>query len=142
VSLRLRQPDGLWLVVAGAIALCVHGAVWLAARILTGDAGAVAEALRQMALALGWMACALILWKIRPPTSRLHAIASVFVCALAVTVLGSLAALARLVVIDHYAASQELLSSFTLLSLVLMIGHLVLALPAMLVMQAAALTRR
>jgi cytochrome bd-type quinol oxidase subunit 2 len=142
VSLRLRRPDGLWLALAGVAALCAQGAVWLAARALAGDANAAVEAARQMALAPGWMVCALILWKIRPPSSRLHAVASVFLCALAVTVLGSLAALARLVLLDNYPASQELLSSFTLLSLVLLVGHLALALPAMLVMQAVALTRK
>ncbi|MDI7776051.1 hypothetical protein [Asticcacaulis sp. EMRT-3] len=140
--LHLRQPETPWLIAATAAALCLHGALWFVARTLAGDAAAGGEACRQMVPALGWLICALVVWKVFAPSSRLHAVFSAWGCTLAVVVLGSLAALIRLVLLQGYAPSHELLSSFSMLSLMLVLAQLIMALPSILLLQGIALTRR
>ena len=139
-TLTLRQPSARWLITAALAALCLHGACWYAVRLLNGDPGAVGETQRQMGIALAWMVGALALWRIAPPPSRLHAILSVMVCALFVTCLGSVGALAT-----WFARGQvthELLTSFAIFGGLMVLAQLALALPSAVLLQAVALTRQ
>ncbi len=140
-ALTVRQPHIRWMVIAALAALCLHGVCWFAARVLMGDADAVGETLRQMELAVFWMIGALVLWLMGVPASRLHATLGVLSCALLVTLFGSAAAFAKLIFVEGAEINAQLLSSFGMLSLVLVIAHLSLAMPAAVVLQAIALTR-
>lgn len=141
IALTVRQPHIRWLITAAVAALCLHGVCWFAARVLMGDADAVGETLRQVELAAFWMIGALVLWLMGAPASRLHATLGVLACALLVTLFGSVAAFAKLVFIDGAEINGQLLSSFGMLSLMLVLAHLSLAMPAAVVLQAIALTR-
>ena len=138
-SLTLRQPVTRWMITAVLSALTLHGAAWFITRLLAGDAGALAETQRQMVIALTWMVGALVLWCISPPPSRLHAILLVLACALFVTLLGSVGALAT-----YFArgmVDNKLLSSFAMFGGLMMLGQLALSIPSAIVLQAVALTR-
>lgn len=130
--LRLRAPNLPWLVTAAVAALSVHGAIWFVFDTVVGQ-GQVAA---QMAMALGWIICTLALWLMSPPVSRMHAFISGCLCALAMTLLGTFTAWLRL------SASSDVPQAFTLMGGVLIVLHLVLAIPAILALQGVALTRR
>lgn len=139
-SLALRQPDIRWMLTAALAALCVHGACWFIVRVLNGDAQAIGETQRQMGIALAWMVGALALWRISAPPSRLHAILVVLLCAIFVTCLGSVGALAT-----YFARgmlNNNLLTSFAMYGGLMVLGQLALAIPSTIVLQAVALTRR
>ena len=76
-GLRYRQPELRWMAIAGVAALCLHGLCWLGAIMLNGHSTAAAEVQRQVMLALFWMIGTLIIWKIAPSPSRLHAVMTV-----------------------------------------------------------------
>ncbi len=142
-TLEYRKPPIRWMIIAGIAALCLHGIAWFATRVLAGDgAAAWGETQRQMALAIAWMVCALVLWMINPPVSRLHATLSVLLCALFVILLGSAAALVKIVYVEGAQLSSRLLSSFGLLGGILMLSQLALAVPSAIALQMVALVRR
>ena len=141
-ALQVRTPETRWLVLAAVIALCLHGLCWYVTRLLMGDgAEALAETQRQMCLALAWMVCALIMWKISLPPSRLHAVLTVLTCALFLALLGSGAAFIKLVVVDHAMVNEKLISSFLVLGGLLVAAQLVLSVPSAILLQAVALRR-
>ncbi len=139
-SLGFRQPMVRWMLLAALAALVLHGASWFIVRIISGDPLPLAETQRQMGIALAWMVGALALWRIGVPATRLHAIISVLVCALFVTVLGSFGALATW--FAHGMMTHNLLTTFALYGGLMVLGQLALAIPSAVVLQAAALTRR
>lgn len=130
--LRLRTPHLPWLVTAAAAALSVQGAVWLGANLVMGGG----RLLPQLIMALGWSVCALVLWLMSAPKSRLHAVFSACLCALALSLIGTLTAWVRL------KGEAQVPQAFSLLGGVLILAHLVMALPAIIALQATALTRR
>lgn len=141
-ALSFRKPDKTWMLTAGIAALCLHGLLWFVAGTLYGNADALAETQRQMVLAVFWIVCAVILWKIAVPASRLHAAMGVLTCALFVTVLGSVAALVKLWLVDHAALTKDLLTSFGLLSGVMGLVQMAIAVPTAFVLQGMTLTRK
>ncbi len=140
-GLSYRQPELRWMIIAGVAALCLHGLCWFMVRVLWGDAHAVDETQRQMTLALFWMICTLIAWKLSPPPSRLHATLGVLMYALFLILLGSVAALIKLAFIDRMALDAQLLKSFSLLSIMMVLTHMCLAVPSAILLQAVALKR-
>ena len=141
-ALTFRKPVTTWLITAAAAALCLHGAAWFAAWSVFGDGGAWQETQRQMVLACFWIGCTLVMWKINLPPSRLHATLNVLTCALFVTVLGSAAALVKLLVVDRAAPTKDLMQTFALLSGLLLLAQLSLAVPTSILLQGTALTRK
>ena len=127
--------------IAGVAALCLHGLCWFAARVLWGDAHAAEETQRQVTLALFWMVSTLIAWKLSPPPSRLHATLGVLMYALFLILLGSVAALIKLAFIDRMPLDAQLMKSFALLSLMMILTHMCLAVPSAILLQAVALKR-
>ncbi|HTN40580.1 MAG TPA: hypothetical protein VLZ84_05470 [Asticcacaulis sp.] len=140
-GLSYRQPELRWMLIAGVAALCLHGLCWFVARVLWGDAHAVEETQRQVTLALFWMVCTLIAWKLSPPPSRLHATLGVLMYALFLILLGSVAALIKLAFIDRMPLDAQLMKSFSLLSLMMILTHMCLAVPSAILLQAVALKR-
>ena len=141
--LNFRKPDWTWMLLSGVAALCLHGGLWFIAwSVFGGDGEALSETQRQMVLALFWIVCAIVLWKINLPPSRLHAILGVLTCVLFVTVLGSVAALVKLILVDKAEMTKELLSSFGLLSGLLFLAQMALAVPTALLLQGVALSRK
>ena len=140
-GLSYRQPELRWMVIAGVAGLCLHGLCWFVVRVLWGDANAADETQRQMTLALFWMVCTLIAWKLSPPPSRLHATLAVLMYALFLILLGSAAALFKLVFIDRMALDSQLIKSFSLLSVMMILTHMCLAVPSAIMLQAVALKR-
>ncbi len=139
-TLGFREPLIRWMLLATVAALCLHGLGWFVMRMIGGDPMALAETQRQMGIALAWMVGALALWRIAAPPTRLHAILSILVCALFVTVLGSFGALAT-----YFARgimTHNLLTSFAMYGGLMVLGQLALAIPSAVVLQAVALTRR
>ncbi|MBW8880643.1 MAG: hypothetical protein JF615_04220 [Asticcacaulis sp.] len=141
-NLRFRKPDKTWMLLAGLAALCLHGIIWFVARKVFGDDDAVGETQRQMVLAVFWIIGAVILWRISMPPSRLHATFGVLTCALFVTVLGSGAALIKLLTVEGAEPTQDLLTTFAMLSLVLVLAQMVVAVPTALLLQGLALSRK
>jgi hypothetical protein len=129
------------MVIAGVAALCLHGFCWFVVRVLWGDVHAADETQRQVTLALFWMVCTLIAWKLKPPPSRLHAALSVLMYALFLILLGSVAALIKLAFIDRMPLDAQLLKSFSLLSVMMVLTHMCLAVPSAILLQAVALKR-
>ena len=129
------------MVIAGVAALCLHGFCWFVVRVLWGDANAADETQRQVTLALFWMICTLIAWKLSPPPTRLHATLAVLMYALFLILLGSLAALIKLAFIDKMPLDAQLLKSFSLLSIMMFLTHMCLAVPSAILLQAVALKR-
>jgi hypothetical protein len=140
-ALSYRQPELRWMVIAGVTALCLHGFCWFVVRVLWGDVHAIDETQRQVTLALFWMVCTLIAWKLKPPPSRLHAALSVLMYALFLILLGSVAALIKLAFIDRMPLDAQLLKSFSLLSVMMVLTHMCLAVPSAILLQAVALKR-
>jgi len=140
-KLQIRTPHSTWMIGSALAAMVVHGLCWFVVQMFAGTDDAIGDTQRQMVLALAWLVGSLALWRLRPPPSRLHAILTVLACALFVTGLGSLAALVRLAVLEHADMSARLLQSFGLFGGLLVLAHLVLAMPAAIVLQAVALTR-
>ena len=138
-ALTFRQPAMRWMITGALAGLCLHGACWYFARVIAADPEAVGETQRQMGIALAWMVGALALWRISPPASRLHAVLSILVCALFVTCLGSVGALATWVAKGQI--NGELLSSFAVFGGLMVLGQLMLAIPSAVLLQAVALTR-
>ncbi len=140
-TLQIRTPHSTWMIVAALAAMLLHGACWFIVQIVIGTSDAIGDTQRQMILALAWMVGSLALWRLRPPPSRLHAILTVLACALFVTVLGSVAALVKLAVLEHADMSAGLLQSFGLLGGLLVLAHMALAIPSGIVLQLVALAR-
>lgn len=140
-TVHLRAPEFRWMLTAVAVALCVHGVCWFLVRSLTGDADALVETQRQMWLALGWMVCVLILWKMSPPPSRLHAVMGGLTCSLVLALLGSVAAFLKLVLVEHAVVDGKLVSSFLMLGGLLVVAQVALSLPSAIALQAVALKR-
>lgn len=140
-KLHIRTPHSTWMIASALTAMVVHGVGWFVAQIIIGTSDAIGDTQRQMVLALAWLVGSLALWRLRPPPSRLHAIFTVLLCALFVTVLGSLAALVKLTVLEHADMSAGLLQSFGLLGGLLVVAHLALAIPSAIVLQLVALKR-
>jgi hypothetical protein len=140
-ALSYRQPELRWMVIAGVAALCLHGFCWFVVRVLWGDANAIDETQRQVTLALFWMVCTLIAWKLKLPPTRLHATLSVLMYALFLILLGSVAALIKLAFIDRMPLDAPLLKSFSLLSIMMVLTHMCLAVPSAILLQAVALKR-
>jgi len=140
-ALSYRQPELRWMVLAGVAALCLHGFCWFSARALWGDADAAGETQRQMTLALFWVICTLIAWKLRPPPTRLHATLGVLTYALCLTLLGSGVALIKLAFLDRMPLGPDLLKAFSLLSVMMILTHMCLAVPSAILLQAVALKR-
>jgi hypothetical protein len=140
-ALSYRQPELRWMVIAGVAALCLHGFCWFVVRVLWGDVHAADETQRQVTLALFWMVCTLFAWKLKPPPSRLHAALSVLMYALFLILLGSVAALIKLAFIDRMPLDAQLLKSFSLLSVMMVLTHMCLAVPSAILLQAVALKR-
>ena len=138
--LSLRQPVVRWMITAALSALCLHGACWFVARLVFADPQAIAETQRQMGIALAWMVGSLALWRISAPPSRLHAILTTLLCALFVTGLGSVGALATWSARGQL--THELLSSFALYGGLMLLSQLALAIPSTVLLQAVALTRQ
>ncbi|WP_303828730.1 hypothetical protein [Asticcacaulis taihuensis] len=139
-GLSYRQPELRWMAIAGVAALCLHGLCWLGAIMLNGHSGAFAEVQRQVMLALFWMIGTLIIWKIAPSPSRLHAVMTVLACALFVCGIGSVFAIANLVFIQHYNLNS-VMKTLGLASLLLLLMQLCLAVPSAILLQAIAMKR-
>ncbi len=122
-------------------AVALHGLCWFVARLLTGDSQAVGETQRQISLGLAWMVGAVALWRINLPPSRLHAVFTVLVCALFLVLLGSGAALIKLVMVDGAQPNGRLLQSFGMLSGLMLLAQMALAVPSAILLQGLALTR-
>jgi magnesium-transporting ATPase (P-type) len=140
-GLSYRQPEMRWMFISGIAALCLHGLCWFVVRALWGDTDAAGETQRQVTLALFWMVCTLIAWKLSPPPTRLHATLGVLMYALFLTLLGSVVALIKLSFFDHMKLGLDLLKSFSLLSVMMILTHMCLAVPSAILLQAVALKR-
>ncbi|WP_443748658.1 hypothetical protein [Asticcacaulis solisilvae] len=140
-KLHVRTPHSTWMIASTLAAMLLHGLCWFIVQIVIGTQDAIGDTQRQMVLALAWLVGSLALWRLRPPPSRLHAILTVLVCALFVTVLGSLAALIKLMVLEHADMSAGLLQSFGMLGGLLVLAHLAMAIPSAILLQQVALTR-
>lgn len=130
------------MITAAFFSLILHGVCWFVAKLLWGDDEALANTQRQMVLALGWMVCALAMWRMAPPPTRLHAYVTAMVCALFLSVLGSVAALLKLLFVDGASLNGKFLSSFAMLGGLVMVAHFLSALPSAALLQGLALTRR
>ena len=139
-GLSYRQPELRWMFISGITALCLHGLCWFVATLLRGHEDVAGEVQRQMTLALFWMIGVLVIWKMAPSPSRLHATFTVLICALFVCVLGSVAALSNLVFVQHYPLN-EMVKPFLILSLLLVLMQMSLAVPSAILLQALALRR-
>ena len=140
-GLSYRQPETRWMIISAIAALCLHGFCWFVTRLLWGDPNAVEETQRQMTLALTWMVCVLVMWKISLPPSRLHATLGVLMYALFVVTLGTAAALIKLVFVDGYGWGAELLKTFSMVGIMLFLTQMSLAVPSAILLQALALKR-
>ncbi len=140
--LAYRKPATTWMITSAFLSLLLHGICWFLAKKIWGDDEALANSQRQMMLALGWMVCALAMWRISPPPSRLHAYVTAMVCALFLSVLGSVAALLKLVFVDQAPLNGKFLSSFAMLGGIVMLAHFMSALPSAALLQGIALTRK
>ncbi len=140
-GLSYRQPELRWMIIAGVAALCLHGLCWFVVRALWRDADVIDETQRQVTLALFWMICTLIAWKLSPPPSRLHATLGVLMYALFLILLGSVAALIKLAFIDRVPLDGQLMKSFLLISIMMILSHMCLAVPSAILLQAVALKR-
>ncbi|MFT4074601.1 MAG: hypothetical protein QM647_03650 [Asticcacaulis sp.] len=140
-GLSYRQPEIRWMFISAIAALCLHALCWFVARALWGDADAAGETQRQVSLAVFWMVCTLIAWKLSPPPSRLHAALGALMYALFLTLLGSVVALIKLSFFDRMPLDANLMKSFSLLSVMMILTHLCLAVPSAILLQAVALKR-
>lgn len=138
--LHIRRPVTTWMIAAAFFALCLHGLCTFVIQLLTGNADAAGEAQRQMVLAIAWMTGSLILWRLRPPASRLHALLTAMACAVFVAFAGTVVRFIT-VLIGGAAISKQLLLSYSLLSAVVFIGYFVAAVLSSLLLQGIALTR-
>jgi hypothetical protein len=139
--LEYRKPQTTWMITAAFFSLCLHGVCWFIAKQLLGDEEALANTQRQMVLGLFWMIGALAIWRVVPPPSRLHAYMIAIVCAVFVSLLGSLVVLIKLAFIDRYELNGNFMSSFAMLGGLVMLAHFLSALPSAALLQGVALTR-
>lgn len=134
-SLTSRQPALPWIVTAITAALGVHGVVWFLFQSLSGGQSPGLSALGQMGLALGWMVPIVCLWLIYPPKRRRIALGMCLACVAFIGTLGSLTAYLREILSHNIPSGIEFFSSFSAISLGLVLGQIFLALPSSLVLQ-------
>ena len=138
--LKIRTPVTTWMIAAAFFALCLHGLCTFLIQLLTGSQDAVGEAQRQMVLAIAWMTGSLIIWRLTPPPSRLHAVLIAMACAVFVAFAGTVVRFVS-VLIGGAVISKQLLFSYSLLSAVVFIGYFIAAALSALLLQGIALTR-
>jgi len=123
-----------------AATLCLFGLLWfLMSQIISQD-DAANQSRIVMISGLGWMVCAVVWWKMKMPRGRLHAVSSVLVSALAVslagTVISFLGLLVKGVMYDH-----QTLKRYLIYYALLVIVQLILAVPSAVLMQQLVLRR-
>ena len=120
--------------------LCLFGVLWfLFSGIVNLDQPANQSQI-VMISGLGWMVCAIAWWKMKVPQSRLHAVFTVLLTALAVALGGTgvhfIGLLFKGVLFDR----REMVG-FVLMSAVLLVAQLILAVPSAVLMQQLVLRR-
>ncbi|MFT3996159.1 MAG: hypothetical protein QM667_02040 [Asticcacaulis sp.] len=129
--LTVRRPVYLWSALALLVASLVHALVWFAARLFAAQAAhGLDEAMRQMGQSVFWMVCALALWLIQTPRSRVTAMAQVLGCALLVCVVGSVMAFNNLTSTQNFEFSLNNMLIFTVVAVPMIALQLILALPS------------
>jgi len=94
----------------------------------------------QMGFALAWMVGALAMWRISPAATRLHAVSTVMLGALFVTLLGNLGALGSFIA-RGIQLNGSFLSAFLIYRGLNVLLELALAVPSAILLQGLALTR-
>ena len=123
-----------------AATLCLFGLLWFAISGLINLEQAATQSRVVMVSGLGWMACTVAWWKMKPPQSRLHAVVSVLVCAAAVALAGTILGFIGLVFHGVLFDRREL-RGYSLLFGLLLIVQLILAVPSAILMQQVLLRR-
>lgn len=90
----------------------------------------VADLTQQWGLALGWMIPTLCLWGLKPPSSRLKGFFIALGFAIGLAVIGSFAAYIRIAHSDIIGKTPDFDATFSRLSLMLILGQVVMCLPA------------
>ncbi len=139
-SLELRTPNLRWMLMGCLATLCLFGLLWFVVSQLVNLDQAATQSRVVMISSLGWMVCTLAWWKMKPPSSRLHAVFGVLLCALVVALAGTAFSFAGQLVqgtlLDH-----RVLRVFSILSGALLIVQLILAVPSAVVLQQVVLRR-
>ncbi|MFT4090591.1 MAG: hypothetical protein QM645_07660 [Asticcacaulis sp.] len=131
-----RTPAFPWIVTGLLGALSLHGLAWFFSRVYAVPlAEALHETQRQVMLALFWMVCAIALWSMHPPKSRLTALFHIMACAFVVCFLGSGVAFFNWMVSQNVAFDGQNLLIFSGYALLMILGQLFLALPSATLLQ-------
>lgn len=141
-GLSFRTPIPRSLLIALAVAVGLHGLLWLVVQSIMGlgFADAMAEAQKQAFLCLTWLVAALSLWGLRLPKTRFKATLSVLGTAGFVTILGSVAGYLRLMWSQDGVAMGKSFLSFLIFSLAMSLAHVLLAIPSSIAFRALSLT--
>ncbi len=129
-----------WMITSAFFALCLHGAIWFGANLKLGSQQPLTDTQLQMGFALAWMVGALAMWRLSLPASRLHAVSTIMLGALFVTLLGNLGALGSFIA-RGVQLNENFLSAFALYRGLKVLLELVLAVPSAILLQGLALTR-
>jgi hypothetical protein len=139
-ALELRQPNTTWMLVGVLVTLCLFGVLWFLFSHLVSLDQPVTQSRVVMISGLGWMVCTIVWWKMKPPHTRLHAVITVLLSALAVAAAGTLVRFISLL-FQGVLFDKRVLVTFSLLSGVLLVAQLILAVPSAVLMQQVVLRR-
>ena len=137
-ALELRRST--WILAGVLATLCLFGLLWFVFSHLVSLEQPVNQSRVVMISGLGWMVCAVVWWKMRPPLSRLHAVFGVLFSALGVALAGTAVRFIGLL-FQGVLFDKRVLVTFALLSGVLLVAQLILAVPSAVVMQQIVLRR-
>ena len=139
-TLELRTPAITWMLSGVLITLCLFGVMWFLISHLIRLEQPASQSEVVMISGLGWMVCTIVWWKMKTPQSRLHAVFTVLLCALAVALAGTAFSFAGLLV-QGVLFDRRVLRIFSLFSGVLLVVQLILAVPSAVLMQQLVLRR-
>ena len=138
--LEFRTPAFGWMLGGIVATLCLFGLLWLVFSSIVSLEQPASQSRIVMVSGLGWIVCAIVWWHMKTPQSRLHAVVTVLLTALAVGLAGTIVRFVGLlfqgVLFDH-----RVLVTFSLLSAVLLVAQLMLAVPSAILMQQLVLRR-
>lgn len=139
-ALELRRPNSTWMLGGAFATLCLFGLLWFLFSHLVNLDQPIDQSRVVMISGLGWMVCAIVWWKMKPPQSRLHAVITVLLSTAAVALAGTLVRFIGLL-FQGVLFDKRVLVTFSLLSGVLLVAQLILAVPSALLMQQIVLRR-
>ncbi len=141
--LHLRDPALPWALTAVVMSLSLHCLVWIAARMLVQNDldTALEETRTQIGLALSWLIATLAFWCLFPPKTRVSALMSSLFCVVLLAFLGSLIAYIRVHLSEGFDLNLTNILVFSFYSLLMLLAQVLLAVPALLILQAISLTR-